>query len=270
MVIAINYANEKFYNAQKLNSKQARKFGADKVIEYKEDSLPADFVNENSAIFSHSRGGGYWVWKPYIILNTMRNANDGDIIIYTDAGSAFVRPIKYLLDSMNSENTDVMCFCIDQIEKKWVKRDALVLMECDNVEFLNTAQICSGYIILRNNEKTRNLVTQFYEYCKDTRIVTDEPNVMGKENYPEFIENRHDQAVWSLLCKKNGIKPFRDPSEWGVDYSKFPQDVLDRSNYPQVIESHRNPLFRYSFELAYNTNCFTKLIRKIYNILKND
>lgn len=54
------------------------------------------------------------------------------------------------------------------------------------------------------------------------------------------------------------------------DYSKFSQDVLARSDYPQVIESHRNPLFKHSFELAYNTNCFTKLICKIYNILKND
>lgn len=61
MIIAINYANDKYSMAQKFNSKRALKFGADKVIEYSPDKLPADFIDRNREHFKYERGNGYWV-----------------------------------------------------------------------------------------------------------------------------------------------------------------------------------------------------------------
>ncbi len=36
----------------------------------------SDFVARNQ------RGFGYWLWKPYILLRTLEQAKDGDIIFY--------------------------------------------------------------------------------------------------------------------------------------------------------------------------------------------
>lgn len=177
--------------------------------------------------------------------------DDGDYVVYTDAGSAFVNKIQYLIDAMNREQTDVMAFCIEHLEKYYTKRDAFILMDCDIPEITDTPQIVTGYIIVRKNEKSVALIQQFMDYEADDRIVTDQPNVMGVENYEGFVENRHDQTVWSLLCKKNGIKPFRDPSEWGVDRSLFSEEVNARSTFPQIIESHRNPNVHSVFQLHY-------------------
>ena len=42
-------------------------------------------------------------------------------------------------------------------------------------------------------------------YSQDKRIITDDPNTLGLSNYPEFIENRHDQTILSILTKKYGF-----------------------------------------------------------------
>ena len=39
----------------------------------------------------------------------------------------------------------------------------------------------------------------------------------SKENFPGFIENRHDQSVFSLLCKKNSISSVSAyESDWAI------------------------------------------------------
>ena len=66
MVIAVNYADKKFQRAQKLNSRSARQWGADKVIEYGPKDIDEAFRRHNEEILNAPRGGGYYLWKPYI------------------------------------------------------------------------------------------------------------------------------------------------------------------------------------------------------------
>ena len=251
MILAISYADERFYKTQRFNSKRALKFGADKVKEYTREDIDEKFYAENKAILDAPRGGGYWLWKPYIIFDALRELNEGDYLVYTDAGSAFVNKIDYLLKAMEQEKTDIMAFCNNQKERCYSKRDAFVLMDCDDAYYYDSLQNCGGYIIVKKTEHSCYIISEYLRYARDIRIISDQPNVMGRDNLPEFIDNRHDQTVWSLLCKKHGIKSFRDPSEFGLDFSIYPQDVIERSTYPQVIESHRNPEITNVFQLQY-------------------
>lgn len=266
MIVAINYADEKFKNAQKLNSKTAIKWGADKVIEYSIDDIDDEFYEQNKHIFCYSRGAGYWLWKPYIILKTLQDIEYGDYLIYSDAGSAFVNRISYLIDILNRDHLDVLCFCINQWERRWDKRDALILMDADKDEILDSNQIWAGYILVKKTDYTIELISEYLRYAQDRRIITDEPNVMGYDNYPEFVENRHDQTIWSLLCKLHRIPYYRDPSEHGFEekFFPFPQDVLMRSTYPQIIESHRQKDIKYEFELKYAVKWHHKVMRFFY------
>lgn len=252
MILAINYAVGAFLTTQKFNSKRALKFGADKVKEYTLEDLSDEFRIKNEAILKNKRGGGYWIWKPYIILDALSMVDEGDYVVYTDAGSAFVNKIDYLIQCMERENTDIMCFQIPRKEKMYTKRDAFILMDCDTPEFYETPQICATYILCKKSLISYNFMKEYLYYVQDERIVTDKPNEMGKMNYEGFVENRHDQSVFSLLCKKNGIPPFRDPSKWeGEVKDKYSVEVNERSRYPQVIESHRNPQLHRTFQLRY-------------------
>ena len=86
-------------------------------------------------------------------------------------------------------------------------------------------------------------------YCQDERIITDNPNTMGLPNYPEFIQNRHDQSVSSLLAKKYNIPPFRMASQFGNKWI----DEYPNSDYPQLIQLTRKK----------NIPLMEKLIKKI-------
>lgn len=57
MILAINYANDKFKVTQKFNSKRALRFGADKVKEYSPDDVEVHFRQQNWEILSKPRGG---------------------------------------------------------------------------------------------------------------------------------------------------------------------------------------------------------------------
>ncbi len=249
MIVAINYANKPWENAQKLNSKMALKYGAEKVIEYTPEDIDATFLEENKDVLNQKRGNGYYLWKPYIIADAFEKTQRDDYIVYTDAGSVFIRNFLPLIDIMREKKLDVMAFCNCEKEINWSKRDALILMGMDNPQTLQSNQFCGGYVIVRNCEEAKRLITEWVRYAKDERIVTDNANVMGYENYSEFRENRHDQTVWSLLCKKNGVPAFRDPSQYGLDEKCFADDVIERSTYPQMIYSHRNKDVKYIFEL---------------------
>jgi hypothetical protein len=264
MIVSISYADDTYRKTQKLHDRLARKWGADKTIAYGPADIDPVFREKNKSIFQYKRGAGYWLWKPYIIKDSLDKMEEGDYLIYSDAGSAFIRPISYLIDAMKKEQTDVMCFEIGAKERCWSKRDALLLLEADKEEYLDRGQICGTYLILRKTKDSCILVDDYLKYAQDRRIITDEPNVLGVPNYPEFIENRHDQTIWSLLCKKRGIKPFRDPSEFGLDKSDFPEEVLQRSNYQQTIESHRNPAIHYAFQLKSCNKWYRVPARKLY------
>lgn len=249
MIFGINYADNKFKKAQHLNTwSMYHKGKVDKVIEYGPDDLDPEFVEENKEILSKPRGGGYWLWKPYIIKKTFDSLQYGDYLFYCDAGAVILKPIQLLIDAMEKAKVNVMCFELTLKERLYSKRDAFVLLDCDSNGYAETPQRLDGYIILKKTSGSNiadnlvdidELLNDFLCFCKDMRIVSDSANVMGLPNYEGFVENRHDQTVWSLLTKKYGIPAFRDPSQWGKNEKLFPESIQKRSEYPVIIDSTR-------------------------------
>ena len=254
MIIAINYADDRFATAQKFNSKTAYKYGADRVIEYSKEDIDADFYDKNKDILDEERGGGFWLWKSYIIHDALCKADYGDYVIYTDSGAAFVDRIDNLISCMERDSTDIMLFSLSNPERKYTKRDTFVLMDCDSADYADSNQRLAGYELYKKTDHAMKFVAEWLGYAQDRRIITDDPNVMGKSNYDGFVDHRHDQSVLSLLSKKWGIEVYRDPSQDGLsdDYKKtVSKEILDRSTYPQIIDIHRNPNLKYVYQLSY-------------------
>ena len=248
MIIGINYADNKFKKAQRLNTwSMYHKGKVDKVIEYGPDDLDPAFVEENKEILIKPKGGGYWLWKPYIIKRTFDSLQAGDYLFYCDAGAVILKPIQLLIDAMEKANMNVMCFELTLKERAYSKRDAFVLLDCDSENYTETQQRLATYIILKktafnmpsNFVDVDELLSDYLSWCKDPRIILDGQNVMGLPNYEGFVENRHDQTVWSLLTKKYGIVAFRDPSQWGKNEKLFTESTINISSYPVIIDSIR-------------------------------
>lgn len=269
MIIAINYANEGFKKAQALNLETARQWGADKVIAYGPEDMDEDFKKKNAAILSATKGNGYYLWKPYFLYKAFcEELHEGDYLIYTDAGSVYVNKIQYLIDCMEKEHLDIMTFSLElgMLEKKYNKRDALILMDCDSPEYTDTPQSIGGYVIMKKTAFVDKFLKTDLEYAQDERIISEIPNTLGVDNYPKFIAHRHDQAVWSLMVKKNHLPRFRDPSQFGM-MNRYEEEVEKRSTYPQIIDSHRMNVGSLS-ELKWKRTSIYKFYRKCIGKMK--
>ena len=268
MIIAINYANESFQKAQKLNLETALQWGADKVIGYTPEDMDDEFREKNKEILSAKKGNGYYLWKPYFLNKAYQELKDGDYLIYTDAGSVYVNKIQYLIDCMEREKVDLMVFSLEleMLERKYNKRDALILMGCDSTEYTDTPQSIGGYVVMKKSPFVENFLKEDLEYAQDPRIITEQDNTQGLPNYDDFVVHRHDQAVWSLMVKKHKLKRFRDPSQFGM-MNHYEKEVEERSTFPQIIDSHRMNVGSIR-ELKWRRSKIGKLIYRVMNKLK--
>src|SRR5690606_14929140 len=66
---------------------------------------------------------------------------------------------------------------------------------------------------IKKCKKSISIISQWLEvFKKDFNLVDNSPS--SSENFPGFIENRHDQSVFSILCKINNVKTISSSEVW--------------------------------------------------------
>lgn len=158
-----------------------------------------DFYRENKEILDQKRGAGYWLWKPYFILEELKKMPPNDILMYIDCGDELqdLSQLRAFLFS-KMENLDMLLTKGAFKNGIYTKRDCFVLMGCDNQAYYDEIQMEAGILVFKNTAQTQEIVQKWLTYCKNIFISTDIPNV-GTENLPGFIDHRHDQSVLTNL-----------------------------------------------------------------------
>jgi len=198
---------------------------ADECYAYDATVMDEDFRTKNSHILQHSRGAGYWLWKPYIIYKHLTDPNlpEGSYIAYSDAGAKLVGDVKHAFEFMEQNNhlyKGVLFFGVGFDQKYFCKRDAFILQDCDTDKCHNAMQINAFVAFFRKCDYARMVVKQWLDECQDDRILTDRPNTLGQPNFPGFRDHRHDQAAITNVMNAHG---------WYYDTTNGP--VLDRVFY---------------------------------------
>lgn len=159
-----------------------------------------------------TRGFGFWCWKPQVILQSLRQINDGDILIYADIGCEFLPDkAKSLLEKLKMlESNEIMGISLPYPELQWTKNDIFVHFGVENdARFTHSKQICATIIFMKKSVKTTQIIAEWLDIFKNHwNLIDDSPS--KSPNHKDFIENRHDQSIWSLLNKKHGLKNFDD------------------------------------------------------------
>lgn len=235
MVTLVNFADKKFRNFQRWNTFSAKFFGKfDSVIEYNPTHIDKECLEINKENLKHSKKGfGGFFWKPYLVNKALQKVNDGDYLMYSDSGTFFIKSILPLVKHLERNQKDILCFRLPLIEKQWTKRDAFLLMDSDTSLYTNSPQILATFFIIKKTKESVLFLKEYEKYCFDSRILSDAPNCLGKENYKDFIEHRHDQSVFSLLCKK-------------YKNSCIEGDISDYGYYPYKYLNNEERLFNVS------------------------
>lgn len=239
-IVAISYANNNFIKQLKINELTAINVGkVDEYYSYKFGDIDLNFLQKNKDILSRERGNGYWLWKPYFIFKTFKEKlNKGDYLIYTDAGIFYLDKVEKLINYMISINEDIWLARLIHLEKKYSKRDAFILLDADSPIYTDTFQYMAGIQIYKKSEISEMFLEKLLNYSTDKRIITDDLNTQGLPNYKEFIDNRHDQTVCSILFKKYKFS--------NLDKNKTKADDLNKidSFNPKVFCIYRRLPFK--------------------------
>lgn len=199
MIYAINYANEKYKEAQKLNSFSLKKIGkADIVYAFSPDDIDHDFRSKYSDILSQKKGNGFWLWKPYFVNRVFKKMKDGDYLFYLDSAALCLKNLKILREYMENNEKDILCFETPFLEINWTKDTVYRKFRGKNDSMF---QIEATYFMLKKTEQTNCLVESWLELAKIKEYID------NSNTYLPCIEHRNDQSLLSLVCRNTGIEP---------------------------------------------------------------
>ena len=254
-VVLVNFANDLFEEKQKYQNETAFKLcNFDQIYSFSPKDIEEEFYEQHKLILSQERGNGYWLWKPYFIKKVLSTLDDGDLLFYCDSGAYFIDSINSLIKLQKEINQDIIPFYNPHLEKIWTKRDTFILMNCDEERYINTNQLLGGINLWKKSEFTLNFMDEWIIYASDVRCITDIENTLGYQNYEGFKEHRHDQSIFSLLCKRYGLKSFPDPTQFGNTDRKR----LEDSNVKQFLHHTKADKIQ--------KNLFKKIIKEIKRI----
>lgn len=202
MIYVITYANEKYKATQQYNERTAYKHGADKVYTFGPDDIDNDFKDKNKDILTEQKGNGYWLWKPYFIDKVLQASQEGDWIIYTDSALYFNRSIKQYVTKLTKENKNFIVRETKFKEKQFTKADVINALDCEQDKYLNSKQLAATVILMKNCYESKELIAEWLKFAQDKKLISDD---VGLRNCDEFVDNRHDQSILSLLCKKRKV-----------------------------------------------------------------
>lgn len=183
-----------------------------------ESMLDIDFYNTYQRYFySQPKGFGYYVWKPYIIEQTLKKIPENSYLFYIDVGCVLhangkKRLLEYV-DTLESSGKSVLGFQLTHKEKTWTKMDVLERMNYTTVEEINTFQCLSGIILFKNTPEARDFVGKWRFFMEENMHWRDDsPSI--SPNDPSFQEHRHDQSIYSILLKQYGGVILEDETWW--------------------------------------------------------
>lgn len=154
------------------------------------------------------RGYGYWQWKPYLIRRVMDRMEEGDFLVYADAGCSLnpngIKRLKEYLQIATDSPCGVLGFDQHWLEAEWTKADLFDYFGVlNNPQYMNHGQVATTCFFLQKRPESQHIIdTWFYIENFRHELVTDAPSHLP--NVDGFQEHRHDQSVFSLLMVKYG------------------------------------------------------------------
>lgn len=173
-----------------------------------------EFYKDNQGILDEEVGAGWWVWKPYILLDVLKNADDGDLIVYSDCGDMFSPGLQSYAEGMISEDDICLLLFGGNKNKTYTKRDCFILMNCDEEDYWESNQLEAGFMIWKACDESKGVVEEWLNYCLDPRIIKNDTSVLGEE-FVEFKEHRNDQSILTNIAVREGL------TVAGADYRNF-------------------------------------------------
>lgn len=203
----VTYGDESFARSRARLANEAASYPGvfQHIFPLNRSSFDPRWASANKALLGEKRGGGYWVWKPHLLLRVLEEQMaDGDVLLYADAGCTFVAdPTPYL--RLASEHGLVL-FRNRHAMWTWTKGYTFAALGMSMEEWGEDTQLAGGIIALQKRPWVQAFLREWMRVMtEDPRTVNDVDTAKVAPNHASFKQHRHDQAVLSLLAYKHGV-----------------------------------------------------------------
>ena len=211
--IFIAYADAALAYSLKRIGRQARKLNVfDKIILYTPDDL-SDEIKAHP-LMQYSRGGGYWLWKPWLIQKTLQDHDPGDIVVYADAGSTLRKSPEWDRLFKLMEQYDTLCFQYAETVpefarwgnasthiKYWTKKETLAFLDdyFHDSAYRENCKIMGGLLFMKNPDNS--LLRQWLDISlSHPELIVDPTPEEIKDQEPGFAYHKHEQSIITALA----------------------------------------------------------------------
>lgn len=225
MIRLVTYSDHTMTKSLEICCLSASKQGVEVCWPQNPNTINQEFKDFNKDIFAAERGAGYWLWKPYHIYKAMLQCQEGDILIYADAGVEFINSVKHIIERMDE---DVFLFTNTHPQFHWCKREVMLSMNVP--ETLDIGQVQASIIFFKVTEETRNFVKKWLLWCQMPNLINDHK---WMPQCKEFQDHRHDQAILTNIAYLYNYKFHW----WPTVYAEHIRVAGD--TYPVMFNHHR-------------------------------
>jgi hypothetical protein len=179
----------------------------DEVTVFTPDDFDIEFAAKMKKTLTLTKGGGFWLWKPYFIKKILDSLDDGDLLIYCGA-NCIVNPIGKprfdgYIDRLAGCRTGALAFELPHTESEYTKLEVFQHFNTSE-EVIRSKQLMATIIMLRKCEHTSLLVDEWLDTaCAHPFLFTDELRTLPQDK--DFIAHRYDQSIFSVLRKMHGV-----------------------------------------------------------------
>jgi hypothetical protein len=197
----------------------------DEIIGFSEKDLIDDsnfWKNNGEFIINNKRGYGCWIWKPHLIYKELEKMNEGDILVYADSGCEInkngkKRFLEYIdLLNNNEHGYGLISFYLEFKECFYTKKTIFDFFNVGD-EIKNSFQNMATIQIIKKNKHSMDIIKKWSDITKNHILIND---VLTNNEDPQFIDNRHDQSIYSVLVNIYGSIKIKDETYYGDDWSK--------------------------------------------------
>lgn len=250
----ITYGDKRFRKSKKRLVSQAKLFGFDSVKAFGFNDISNDFITKTKPYINDVKGGGYWLWKPFFLKKTLDEMQDGDILVYLDAGcelniSGKKRFSEYI-EIMNA-NKGVLSFHLPGLKECSYTNDAVFeyFEIAPSSTIYNSNQIIGTCLLIKKNDLTKQLTDDFFNIAiQRPELFSDIYNV--KTTRSNFIDHRHDQSIFSVLRKKYDLITIEDET-YNLDFNL----MLDFPFLAKRIRDESNSFLRFLYKIKRKLLC---------------
>lgn len=286
MKVLLTFASSSMRRSADRLAKQAKALEFyDSIYSYSEQNLSPDFRGKHKDdLVEGTRGFGYWCWKPQIIYQVLEGMNDGDVLQYTDAGchlnpNGIVRLGEYFELAQKSKK-GILAFqlrdpspplakpsfgALNLPDCQWIKGDLLDYFGVrDREDITATQTIGAGIIFIRKCRESMALLEKWRTVIEaDFSLIDDTPS--KSKNMADFKEHRHDQAIFSIICKLESIETISAYEYWYPSKVGVEPDWKMLESYP--VHAKRDKDFGFWGNISYLLLRITSKIGTILNKL---